>query len=123
MKSKPLISSWLRGLPTLKVGDCASPAAGAAKITAGTSKLRSEHRIVYAPIASHAPGLHGIEMNGAVGFLRFLAGDAPVTIPLRARRLNFTPFIRAARHEHRLLSFPAPVKLEPRMHLPMPTCL
>src|SRR6267142_4203380 len=116
MKSKLLISSWLRGVPTLCLGDCASPAAGAARIISGTSRLR-EHRIVHAPIAGHPPGLDGIEMNGADGFFRFLVSDAPVLIQLRARRLNVTSFIRATRHEHRLFSVPSPVKRKPGMRL------
>src|SRR5258708_39721626 len=92
--------------------------AAIARIITATSTL-CKHRIVYAPIAGHPPGLHGIEMNGAGGFWRFLAVDAPVIIQLRSRRLNFTPFIRATRQEHRLFPVPSPVKSEPGMCLRM----
>src|SRR5262245_4259373 len=118
MKSKLLISSWLRGVPTLYLGDCASPAAGAARIISGRSKL-SEHRIVHAPIAGHPPGLDGIEMNGADGLIRVFVRDAPMLIQLRTRRLNVTRLIRGTRHEHRLLSVPSPVKRKPGMRLGM----
>ena len=50
-----------------------------ARIITGTSTL-CEHRIMYAPIAGHEPGLDGIEMSGAAGF--FQLGDAPVLIQL-----------------------------------------
>ena len=53
--------------------------AAIARIITGTSTL-CEHRIVYAPIAGHEPGLDGIEMSGAAGF--FQLGDAPVLIQL-----------------------------------------
>ncbi len=43
------------------------------------SKLR-KHRVMYAPIAGHEPGLDGIEMSGAAGF--FQPCDAPVLIQL-----------------------------------------
>src|ERR1700686_1326909 len=120
MKSKPLISCWLSGVPALKRGcDCASATAGAARIITGTSSLR-EHRIGDAPIAGHFPGLHGIEMRGADGLFRLLAGDAPVFIQLRYRRLNFTMVIRATRLDHRLLSVPSPVKGKPSMRLRKP---
>src|SRR6266853_5119104 len=56
-------------------------------------------------------------MTGAGGFLRILAGDAPVFIQLRSRRLNFTLVIRTTRHEHRLFSIPSPVKSKPGMRL------
>ena len=79
----------------------------------------SEHRVVYAPVAGYPPGLHGIEMNGAVGLFGFLVGDAPVLVELCSRRLNFTPFIRGARHDHRLVSVPCPVKRKPGMRLRM----
>src|SRR5260370_7878025 len=58
-------------------------------------------------------------MDGAGGFWRFLAVDAPVIIQLRSRRLNFTPVIRATRQEHRLFPVPSPVKSEPGMCLRM----
>src|ERR1700719_5000731 len=117
MKSKPLLSCWLSGVPRLKRGcDCASATAGGARIITGTSSLR-EHRIGDTPIAGHFPGLHGIEMRGADGFFRLLAADAPVFIQLRYRRLNFTLVIRATRLDHRLLSVPSPVEGEPRMRL------
>ena len=61
----------------------------AARHITDVSRLR-EHRIVYAPIAGHPPGLHGIGMNGALGFFRLFFADAPVFKHLRARRLNFT---------------------------------
>src|ERR1019366_6153823 len=120
MKSKLRISSWLRGVPTLnvglEVGDCASPATGAARMITDASRLR-EHRIVHTPIAGHPPGLHGIEMNGAGGFLRLRLGDTPVLVQLRSRGLNYTPFIRAPRLDHRLLSVPRPVEIKPGMRL------
>src|SRR5262245_66689380 len=115
MKSKLLISSWLRGVPTLYLGDCASPAAGAARIISGTSRL-SEHRIVYAPIAGHEPGLDGVEVNGAEGLFRILVSDAPGFVQLRSRRLNVSRFIRGTRHEQPLYSVPIPVKREPALH-------
>src|SRR5262245_6696326 len=118
MKSKFLISSWLSGVPTLKRGDCASPVAGAARIITDASRL-SEHRIVYAPIAGHAPGLDHVGVNGAGGFFHIRFGDAPVLVQLRLRGLNFTLFIGAARHEHRLFSVPGPVKSKPGMGLRM----
>src|SRR5262249_58274887 len=116
MKSKLLISSWLRGVPTLYLGDCASPAAGAARIISGTSRLR-EHRIVYAPIAGHEPGLDGVEVNSAEGLFRILVRDAPVFVQLPARRLNVTRFILGTRHEHRLFSVPTTVKPQPSVLL------
>src|SRR4029077_7931070 len=125
MKSKILISSWVRGVPRL-VRDCASPATGAARIITGTSKLREhlrKHGIVYAPIAIHPPGLNGIDVNGAAGFLLSHVGDAPVFIQLRQCRLNFTAFIRAARLEHRLFSVPSPVQSKPGMRLRKHRCL
>src|ERR1700680_1915915 len=82
----------------------------------GTSRLR-EHRIVHTPIAGHPPGLHGIVMRGAGGLFRLLAGDAPVFIQLRHRRLNFTLVVRATRLDHRLFSVPSPVKSKPGMRL------
>src|SRR6195256_3800936 len=85
-------------------------------IAAGTSKLR-EHRIVHTPIAGHLPGLHGVEMSGADGFFRLLAGDAPVFIQRRYRWLNVTLVIRATRLDHRLFSVPDPVKIKSRMRL------
>src|ERR1700674_66449 len=56
-------------------------------------------------------------MRGAGGFLRILAGDAPVLIQLRSRRLNFTLVIRATRLDHRLCSVPSPVESKPGMRL------
>src|SRR5450631_1952375 len=78
------------------------------------SRLR-EHRIVQTPVAGHPPGLHAIEMNGSGRFIRL--GDAPVFIQLRSRRLNYPIFIRATRLDHRLLSVPSPVEIEPGMRL------
>src|SRR5262249_5944827 len=115
MKSKPLISSWLRGVPTLYLGDCASPAAGTARIITDARRLSNEHCIVYLPITSHFPGLLTIRMNGALRFFQFLIAEAPVFKQLRACRLNFTQLIRATRLEHRLFAAPSPVKGEPRM--------
>src|SRR5438105_2928112 len=116
MKSKLLISPWLSGVPTLKRGDCACPAAGAARIIADASRL-SEHRIVYAPIAGHLPGLDGGEMSGAGGLFR--VGDAPDLIQLRHRRLNVARVIGAPRHDHRFFSVPGPVESKPGMRLRM----
>ncbi len=82
-------SSWLRGVPHYRSATASGPATGAARIISGTSRL-GEHRVVYAPIAGHLPGLHAIGMNGALGFFRVLFADAPVFKQLRARRLNFT---------------------------------
>src|SRR5439155_1336507 len=62
-------------------------------------------------------------MNGAGGFFRVLFADAPVSIQLRARWLNFTEFICATRQEHRLFSVPSPVKSKPGMRLRMHRCL
>jgi hypothetical protein len=76
-------------LPTLNLGDCASPAAEAAMIVAAASRL-GEHRIGYAPVASHLPGLDGIEMSGTDGLSRVLVGDAPVSIQFHPRWLNVT---------------------------------
>src|SRR6516165_1760975 len=114
MKSKLLISSWLSGVPTLYLGDCASPAVGAARSISVASSL-AEHRIVYAPIARHPPGLHAIGVNGALGFLRLLFGEAPVLEQLGARGLNLAELVGATRHQHRLLSVPSPVEREPGM--------
>jgi hypothetical protein len=63
----------------VEAGDCASPAAGAARIIAAASRLR-EHRIGDAPIAGHLPGLDSIEMSGADGFSQFAIGDPPVSV-------------------------------------------
>src|SRR5215831_19231908 len=117
MKSKLLISCWLSGVPTLKRdGDCASASAGAARNMTGTSSLR-EHRIGYAPIAGHFPGLHGVVMLAPDWFFRLLVSDAPVLVQLRNRGLNVTLVIRATRHDHRLFSVPSPVKGKPGMRL------
>src|SRR6266436_1591919 len=92
--------------------------AAIARIITGTSTLTlCEHRIVYAPVAGHEPGLDGIEMSGAAGL--FQLGDAPVFIQLRLRRLNVTLVIRATGHEHRLFSVPTPVKGKPGVRLRM----
>src|ERR1700736_5661623 len=87
--------------------DCVSPTAK----TIAEARGSREHRVAHAPIACHLPGLHGIEMRGADGFRRLLAGDAPVLVQLRHRRLNFTLVVRAARLDHRLLSVPGPVEI------------
>src|SRR4029077_15647783 len=115
MKSKPLISCWLSGVPTLKRdGDCASATAGAARNITGTSSLR-EHRIGYAPVAGHFPGLHGIVMLATDDFFR--VRDAPVLVQLCYRRLHFTLVIGATRQDHRLFTVPSPVEVKPRMRL------
>src|SRR5215471_12193751 len=115
MRSKLWISSWLSGVPTLNLGVCASPAAGEARIINGTSSL-SEHRIVYAPIASHPPGLHHVGVNGTTDrFFHVLFAGAPVLVQLLARGLNFTQFVGGTRQDHRLFSVPRPVERKPGM--------
>src|SRR2546430_10360718 len=116
MKSKRRISSWVTGVPTLNLGDCASPTAGAARIISGTRNLR-EHRIVDTPIAGHPPGLDGVGMNGAGGFLRVLIAKAPGLVQIKARELKVTQFIRGTRHQHGLFSVPIPVIGKPGMGL------
>src|SRR5262245_28633194 len=109
MKSNFLISSWLRGVPTFKRGDCASPAAGAARMIADASKL-SEHRIGYAPISSNLPRLDHVSVNGAYGLVHVLFGDAPVLVQLLLRGLDFTLIIGATGHDHGLFAVPSPIE-------------
>src|SRR5579864_7091052 len=79
--------------------------------------LCREHRIVQGAIARHPPGLDGIEMRGADGFLPFPGRDAPVLVQLRPARLNVTRVIRGTRHDHRLFAVPCPVERKPGMGL------
>src|SRR5271169_2662408 len=62
-------------------------------------------------------------MSGADGLFRLFAGDAPICIQLRYRRLNITLVIRATRLDHRLFSVPSPVKSEPGMRLRKNRCV
>src|SRR5436309_10838761 len=115
--SKPRISSWLNGAPSLKLGDCASIVAAAANIITGTRTLR-EHRIVYTPISRHPPRLNRIDMNSAAFHLRMaFLGDSPIFIQLSEGRLNFSLIVSTARLDHRLLSIPIPVEIEAGMRL------
>src|SRR5215813_1722550 len=58
-------------------------------------------------------------MNRTGGLVRFLSGNAPVSVQLLPRWLNITLVIRATRHKHRFLAIPRPVKRKPRVRLRM----
>src|SRR5215471_5287871 len=111
MWSKPWISCWFNGVPTLGKARCdCARATGATNISTGTSSL-SEHCIGNAPILSDVPGLNGVHVNGAWPrlFVPIRRLHAPVLSQFGERRLNVAGLIRSARHQHRLFTVPRPV--------------
>src|SRR5215467_12235340 len=111
MRSKPWISCWLKGAPTLGKARCdCARATGATRISAGTSSL-SEHCIGNAPVLGYLPRLNGVHVNGTWPrlFVPILRLHAPVLGQFSKRRLNVAGLIRSTRHQHRLFTVPGPV--------------